>query len=264
MTVIETDNLTLQIGHFHLQHIDIKIPKGKITAIIGPNGSGKSTLLKVISRLLTHDTGDVRVEGRSAKQYKAKEFAQILSMLPQSKNSLPNLTVRELVSYGRAPYKKIFEARLTANDEAFINWAMEVTGTKKFANRMYTTLSGGEQQKVRIALTLAQNTSIILLDEPTTYLDIAHQLDVMEMLKEINETYHFTIVMVLHELQQAAAYSNFLIAMKQGKIAAFGSPKELLTPQFLKDVYDIDALVKYEGNYPLIIPRQRNLSALSI
>ncbi|MED4162854.1 ABC transporter ATP-binding protein [Halalkalibacterium halodurans] len=254
---IITEQLGLQVDSFQLDHLEIAIPKGKITAIVGPNGSGKSTLLKIISRLLKQDVGDVRIEAMSTANMQPKDFAQKLAMMPQSKQALPNLTVEELIAYGRSPYQKWFQAKKSEEDQSIIEWAMTVTGTKKHANRMFHTLSGGEQQKVRIALALAQKTDILLLDEPTTYLDIAHQLDVMEMLEEINEKYSITVVMVLHELQQAAAYCDHLIAMKKGAVVAEGEPKQLLTSSFLKDVYQIEAKVIFEDHYPLIVPTKR-------
>ncbi|WP_078379018.1 ABC transporter ATP-binding protein [Sutcliffiella halmapala] len=260
VNAIETEQLSLHVGSFHLNNVGVDIPKGKITAIVGPNGSGKSTLLKIISRLVQQDEGDVRIENKSTKEYKPKEIAKTLAMMPQSKQALPNLTIHELISYGRAPYKKIFDPRSNMDDKEVIDWAMSITGTKKHENRMFYTLSGGEQQKVRIALALAQKSTILLLDEPTTYLDIAHQLDVMELLEEINQQHDITVVMVLHELQQAAAYCDYLIAMKNGQIVTTGSPKEVLTASFLKEIYHIEAKVIYEDDYPLIVPAKRSRS----
>jgi iron complex transport system ATP-binding protein len=224
-----------------------------MTAIVGPNGSGKSTLLKIITQLLNADSGEVYVHGRQAKAYKTIEFAKTVSMLTQSKHSLPDMTVRELIGYGRSPYKRFFD-RMTTDDERIVDWAMEVTGTNRHEQRMFHTLSGGEQQKARIAMALAQETNIILLDEPTTFLDIANQLDVMEMLQKINREYNITIVMVLHDLQQAAKYCHYLIAMKNGKIVSTGEPKDIISARFLKDVYKIEAKVKFEDEYPIIVP----------
>ncbi|MEI7025791.1 ABC transporter ATP-binding protein [Paenibacillus sp. y28] len=253
MTAIQTRQVGLNVGHFHLHDISLTIPTGKMTTIVGPNGSGKSTLLKIITQLLQADQGEVLIYNQSAKQYKPIDLAKTMSMLPQSKGILPDLTVRELISFGRSPHKRLF-GRLTQEDEHIIDWAMDVTGTKRHEDRMFQTMSGGEQQKARIAMALAQKTDIILLDEPTTYLDIAHQLDVMEMLQHINQKYNITIVMVLHDLQQAGAYCDYMIAMKQGKVVATGKPKELITSFFLKDVYHIEAKIKFEDDYPIIIP----------
>ncbi|WP_248927216.1 ABC transporter ATP-binding protein [Paenibacillus hamazuiensis] len=253
MTAVQTGNIMLRVGAFQLHDISLAIPAGQITAIVGPNGSGKSTLLQVFARLLNADQGQVIIDGKPLKSYKPVQFAQTLSMLPQSKNVMPDLTVRELVSYGRSPYKRLFD-RMTSEDENIVDWAMEATGTKRHENRMYHTLSGGEQQKARIALALAQRTDIILLDEPTTFLDIAHQLEVMDMLQQINREHGLTVIMVLHDLQQAANYCHYMIAMRQGKVLETGKPKEIINTHFMEKVYRIEAKVKFEDEYPIIIP----------
>ncbi|MFD0677655.1 MULTISPECIES: ABC transporter ATP-binding protein [unclassified Paenibacillus] len=253
MTSIQTEHIELHVGSFQLHDISVSIPAGKVTAIVGPNGSGKSTLLKIITQLLQADKGNVLINSKPVKEYKTLELAQTLAMLTQSKHSLPDLTVRELITYGRSPYKRLFD-RITSDDTNIIDWAMEVTSTKKHENRMFHTLSGGEQQKARIAMALAQQTTIILLDEPTTFLDIAHQLDVMEMLQKINQEFKITIVMVLHDLQQAASYCDYLIAMKNGKIKVTGKPGEIISSHFLEDVYNIEAKVTFVDTYPIIIP----------
>lgn len=254
---MKTEHISMNLGAFQLKDISLSIPKGKITGIVGPNGSGKSTLLKVMTRLLTADHGAVYVQDKNSSTYKAKDFAKTVSMLPQSKDNLPNLTVRELITFGRSPYKGFFNNQMTDDDESIILEAMQMTGTKKHESRLFSSLSGGEQQKVRIAMALAQKTEILLLDEPTTYLDIAHQLDVMELLLHINQRYNTTIIMVLHDLQQTANYCDFMIAMKQGKVVDSGTPPSTLTADFLRHVFEINARVLYEDDYPLIIPKTR-------
>ncbi|MBB3112451.1 heme oxygenase (staphylobilin-producing) [Paenibacillus phyllosphaerae] len=253
MTAIEANGLTLELGPFGLKDLSIAIPEGEMTAIVGPNGSGKSTLLRMISRLQKPDSGEVIIQGRDAGAYSTAQFAQTLTMLTQSKGQMPDLTVREFVAYGRSPYKRLFD-RMSEEDHGIVNWALTLTGTIRHENRMFHTLSGGEQQKVRIAMALAQKTNILLLDEPTTYLDLAHQLDLMEMLQAINRDYKLTVVMVLHDLQQAAAYCDYMIAMQRGRVVHTGKPRELLTPRFLQEVYRIDAKVAFEDDYPVIIP----------
>ncbi|WP_028552558.1 ABC transporter ATP-binding protein [Paenibacillus sp. UNC451MF] len=262
MNAIETEHIHHHVSSFYLNDITVSIPLGQITAIVGPNGSGKSTLLKIITRLLKAEQGNVYVNGISSKEYKQSAFAKTISMLTQSKGSVPDLTVKELISYGRSPYKRIFD-RMVSEDMEVIDWAMEVTGTNRHENRMFHTLSGGEQQKVRIAMALAQQASIILLDEPTTFLDISHQLDVMEMLQKINREFRITVVMVLHDLQQAANYCHYMIAMKDGRIMALGKPKEVITPLFLNEVYQIVAKVTFEDEYPIIIPLRSRESILA-
>ncbi|WP_421617287.1 ABC transporter ATP-binding protein [Brevibacillus sp. TJ4] len=254
MVAIQTRHLHLSLGHFGLEDISVSIPRGKMTAIVGPNGSGKSTFLKVLSRLLKPDQGEAFLLDKPTAEYRTKEFAQTVAMLPQAKDSLPDFTVKELVAYGRSPYKRFLDQHMNEQDEQIINQAMDATGIQRYRDRMFHTLSGGEQQRARIAMALAQQTEILLLDEPTTYLDIAHQFDLMEMLRTINQQYKMTIVMVLHDLSQAVTYSHYLIAMKGGKVAQAGEPQTMLTSQFLRDVYEIEASVKFEQNYPLIIP----------
>ncbi|MFH5186254.1 ABC transporter ATP-binding protein [Paenibacillus sp. TAB 01] len=253
MRAIETKQISLDVGMFQLKDVNISIPAGKITAIVGPNGSGKSTLLKVLTRLVRPDHGEVYILDRLSRSFTSLEFARTVSMLTQSKSALPDLTVRELITFGRSPHKRMF-VRMNEEDEEAVEWAMQATGTKRLEHRMFHTLSGGEQQKARIAMALAQKTGIILLDEPTTFLDIAHQLDVMEMLQKINLEYRMTIVMVLHDLQQAAHYCHYLLAMKNGKLVTSGEPRHVIHADFLKQVYQINARVSFEDEYPIIIP----------
>lgn len=254
MIAIQTEDINVNLGMFQLKDVSLTIPKGKMTAIIGPNGSGKSTLLKIVTQLLQKDEGAISVLDKELKEYKRKEFAHVLTMMPQSKETMPDLTVREIVSFGRSPYQGVFSKHNKRADEEAIEWALSLTGTKKHEDRMFHTMSGGEQQKVRIAMALAQKTDILLLDEPTTYLDIAHQLALMELLQKINNIYGITVVMVLHELQQAAKYCHQLIAMKKGRVITTGSPNEMFTPSFFKEVYEIDAKIIFDEGYPLIIP----------
>lgn len=267
MNAIETNGLNLERGMFQLSDVTASIPQGKITAIVGPNGSGKSTLLKLIAQLLNADSGEVHIQNKPANAYKRSEFARTISMLPQSKESIPDITVRELVAFGRSPHQGMLRQRLTKEDEEIINWALKMTGIRRHEDRMFHTLSGGEQQKARIAMAIAQKTEIVLLDEPTTYLDMSHQLDVMEMLRKLNKQLNLTIVMVLHDLQQAAAYCDYLIAMDGGQISTVGSPQEVITPRFLRDVFEIEAKVSFAEDYPIIIPlpqRQEEESTMVI
>lgn len=256
MSAIQMDELTFQISSFGLRDVSASIPDAKITTIVGPNGSGKSTLLKLLAKLLQPNKGTIRINNKPVNEYKSTELAQTISMLTQSKGMLPELSVRELVTYGRIPYKRPFEQRMNDKDLEIIDWALEVTDTKHLENRMFHALSGGEQQKARIAMALAQKTGILILDEPTTYLDMSHQLEVMELLQYINEKLNITVLMVLHDLQQAVKFSHHLIAMKQGQIVRQGKPKDIITPLFLKEIYSIEAKINYENDYPLIIPIQ--------
>lgn len=222
--------------------LNVTIPKGKVTTIIGPNGCGKSTLLKTISHLVTPDEGVVYLDGKMIHQQSPKELAKQLSLMPQSPTTPQGLTVFELVSYGRFPHLKGFK-RLSKKDNEKIEWALDVTGIKDFAEMEVESLSGGQRQKVWIALTLAQDTDVIILDEPTTYLDMAHQLDVLQLLKKLNDQEDRTIVMVLHDINHAARFSDHLIMMNAGEIVETGSPLSVMTQKTLKQVYNIEATI---------------------
>jgi len=252
--VIHTERLAYENGHFRLAELDVQIPQGRITAIVGPNGSGKSTLLRLIAGLLKPDDGDIMIDGRAADAYSRTDYAKKLAMLPQSKDMTPDLTVRELVAYGRSPHQSAFRQRLSPDDQAIIDWALGCMRIRSYEHRPFHSLSGGEQQKARIAMALAQKTGILLLDEPTTYLDIAHQLELLTMLAKLNRDHGITIVMVLHDLPQSAAFCHHLIAMREGELFACGDPKELLTPGFMRDVFHIHAKVSFAEQYPIIVP----------
>ncbi|MGM9986840.1 MAG: ABC transporter ATP-binding protein [Bacillaceae bacterium] len=254
MTAISTENVSYRVDHFQLDNICLSIPFGEITTIIGPNGSGKSTFLKIVAQLLPCKNGGICVNNKPLASYNKKEFARTISMLTQSKEGLPDMSVKELVSLGRTPHKGRFQHRITSEDKSIIDWALHVTDTFHLKERMFYQLSGGQQQKVRIAMALTQKTDILLLDEPTTYLDISHQMELMELLYKLNTEYNITIVMVLHDLQQAATYSDNLIVLKGGAVVKKGKPKEVVNSQFLKDVYNVNAKVIFDENYPIIIP----------
>jgi iron complex transport system ATP-binding protein len=233
----------LNIGyHEHLivKNLNIEIPDQKITAIIGPNGCGKSTLLKTLTRIIAPQSGTVVLDGKQIFNENTKVLARKMAILPQTPESPGGLTVGELVSYGRFPYQKGF-GHLTKKDYEVIDWALEVTGTIQFKYRPVDSLSGGQRQRVWIAMALAQETDIIFLDEPTTYLDMAHQLEVLELLQKLNVEQGRTIVMVLHDLNQAARFADYIIALKDGKIVKAGNGEEVMTRDVLKQVFHIDA-----------------------
>lgn len=246
MAQISVEDLLVGYNEKLIIHsLNVKIPEGKITTIIGPNGCGKSTLLKTISRILKPKKGIVSLDGKSIHQQSTKELAKQMAIMPQSPTAPQGLTVYELISYGRFPHQKGL-GRLKKEDKEVIEWSLEVTGVKAFADLEVDSLSGGQRQKVWIAMTLAQETDIILLDEPTTYLDMAHQLDVLKLLKKLNDQENRTIVMVLHDLNHAARFSDYLITMKAGNIVKTGSPLEVMTKETLKSVYDIEASITIE------------------
>ena len=222
---------------------NIEIKEHKITSIIGSNGCGKSTILKTMGRILPSLGGDIFLNEQNIKEKKNKEIAKKLAILPQSPTAPGTLTVRELVGYGRFPYKKGF-GFLNDEDKEIVDWALKVTSTDTFADRSISNLSGGQRQRVWIAMALAQKTDIIFLDEPTTYLDLAHQLDVLELLKKLNGEEHCTIVMVLHDLNLASKYSDYLIAMKDGKIYRNGTVEEVMKEDMLKDCFGIEGIIE--------------------
>lgn len=223
-----------------VKDLSITIPDGKITTIIGPNGCGKSTLLKAISRIIAIKSGSIILDGKDIRKESTKKIAQKMAILPQTPDAAEGLTVGELVSYGRFPYQKGF-GKLTNKDLEMINWALEATGTLAFKHRPVEALSGGQRQRVWIAMALAQETDIIFLDEPTTYLDLCYQLEILELLHELNKTEKRTIIMVLHDLNHAARFADYIIAMKDGNIVKEGSTFEVMKKQVLADVFSIDA-----------------------
>jgi iron complex transport system ATP-binding protein len=220
--------------------LTLEIPDQQITIIIGPNGCGKSTLLKSMSRIIPHQSGSIFLDGSSISKEDTKTLARKMAILPQTPESAAGLTVGELVSYGRFPYQKGF-GRLTKKDIETIDWALEVTGTASYKYEPVDSLSGGQRQRVWIALALAQETEMIFLDEPTTYLDMAHQLEILELLQKLNKEQGRTIVMVLHDLNHAARFADHLVALKAGSIVKTGSSEEVIKKEVLREVFQIDA-----------------------
>ena len=218
---------------------DVELRKGKITSIIGANGCGKSTVLKAIGRILPAEGGTVIVNDVDIKTMKSRDVAKWLAILPQTPTAPGTLTCEELVAYGRYPYQKGM-GRLTKEDRDVVSWALEATGMLEFRQREIACLSGGQRQRVWVAMALAQQTNIVLLDEPTTYLDLSHQLEVLEILKHLNREQGTTIVMVLHDLNLASRYSDYLLAMKDGQSARYGTPEEVMTRDVLAECFFID------------------------
>jgi iron complex transport system ATP-binding protein len=243
---LHTDDLSISYGeNLIVKNLSIDIPDKKITTIIGPNGCGKSTLLKAITRIISHQSGTILLDGKDISKVNTKLLAKQMAILPQTPESASGLTVGELVSYGRFPYQKGF-GRLTKKDYEVIDWALEVTGTIDFKFRPVDALSGGQRQRVWIAMALAQETEIIFLDEPTTYLDLAHQLEVLELLQKLNLEQERTIVMVLHDLNQAARFADHIIALKDGEIVKAGNCDEVISHKVLKKVFNIDTVIGHD------------------
>ncbi|WP_226675033.1 ABC transporter ATP-binding protein [Mesobacillus jeotgali] len=241
MVRLYTDQLNVGYGEKTIvNNLTLEIPDQQVTIIIGPNGCGKSTLLKSMSRIIPHQSGSIYLDGSSISNEDTKSLARKMAILPQTPESAAGLTVGELVSYGRSPYQKGF-GRLTKKDMEVINWALEVTGTASYKYEAVDSLSGGQRQRVWIALALAQETEMIFLDEPTTYLDMAHQLEILELLQKLNREQGRTIVMVLHDLNHAARFADHLIALKAGRIVKTGTSEEVINKEVLREVFQIDA-----------------------
>ncbi|SDJ45667.1 ABC transporter ATP-binding protein [Salimicrobium halophilum] len=241
------------MGHMHIDHLDVgyndkkiienmnvDIPSGKITTIIGANGCGKSTLLKTLARILPKQGGTVTLDGKNISKYPTRELAKKMAILPQAPDGAPGLTVGELVSYGRFPHQKGF-GKLSKKDHDMIDWALEMTGVLSFKYDAIDALSGGQRQRVWIAMALAQETETILLDEPTTYLDMAHQLEVLELLERLNREEGRTIVMVLHDINQAARFADNIIALKDGEVIKSGNAHFVIQSETLREVFNIEA-----------------------
>ncbi len=241
MDFITTKDLTVRYGDKSIiENMNAHIPKGEVTVIIGANGCGKSTLLKSIARILKPHRGDIFIDGANIKSVSSNEIARKMAVLPQSPKAPLGLKVKELVAYGRFPHKKGFGA-LNKEDFEMIEHALATAGMLEYKERNLEDLSGGQRQRAWIAMSLCQNTEAMLLDEPTTYLDLAHQLDVLSLLSKLNKEQGRTIVMVLHELNNAARFADCMIGMKQGQIVAQGTPEQVMTKENMRIIYGIDA-----------------------
>lgn len=224
-----------------LRGISLRFADGKRTAIIGPNGAGKSTLLRVLAALHTKYEGTVSLDGQDIRQMGRKALSQRMAILPQGAQAPPDTTVEMLVDYGRFPYRGVFRSADAKADREAVEWALAVTHMEGFRRRHLQALSGGERQRAWIAMALAQQPKILLLDEPTTYLDIAHQLDVMQIVKQINEAHNMTVIMVLHDINHALQYADEIVIIKEGGMYAQGSPREILTVKTLAEVFGVKA-----------------------
>ncbi|MBD7914718.1 ABC transporter ATP-binding protein [Clostridium sp. Sa3CUN1] len=253
MEAISVKNLSVAYeSNTIIEDMNLSIPKGKISIIIGANGCGKSTLLKTIARINKPKNGDIFINDKNIKRVKEKDIAKDVAFLPQGPVCPSGLTVRELVAFGRFPHQKMIGG-LNNHDKEVIDWAIKETGLSEFADREVENLSGGQRQRAWIAMTLAQETEIIMLDEPTTYLDMSYQLEVLEVLQRLNREKKITVVIVLHELNNACRFADNIIGLKKGKLICEGRPIDVINKENLKEIYGIDARLQLseDGKYPI-------------
>lgn len=239
--IISAEHVNIGINNkIIVKDLSLDIPEGKVTAIIGPNGCGKSTTLKAISRIMPY-SGKITFKGRDIKSFSHREFARCLAILTQSPQAPADLTVSDLVEMGRFPHRGFLGRGSSSEDSKHVEWALEQTNMSGMRHRLLSTLSGGERQRAWIAMALAQRPEVLFLDEPTTYLDICHQLEIMQLLARLNKELGLTVVMVVHELNHAIQYADFVAVIKAGSMVTSGVPKEVITDKLLADVFGVQA-----------------------
>ena len=257
---LSAEALTLAYGDRTIvPGMDLQIPPGRITAVVGANGCGKSTLLRALARLISPRAGQVVLDGKALHAQPSKEIARTLGLLPQSPIAPEGIVVADLVGRGRHPHQKLL-SRFTAHDNAVVAQSLAATGVADLADRPVDELSGGQRQRVWIAMALAQETDILLLDEPTTFLDVAHQVEVLDLLTDLNRERGTTIVMVLHDMNMAARYADHIFAMRDGELVAGGPPHAVMTSSLIRDVFSLDAVVIADpvSGSPIVLPRGRH------
>lgn len=253
---LKAENLVAGYGDdIILNSVNMKIPENKISVILGSNGSGKSTMLKTFCRLLAPKSGSILLDDKSINCIRSMDIAKSIGLLPQDSIAPAGISVAELVARGRFPYRK-FMAPLTKEDYIAIEEAMEAMNICMLADKSVDELSGGQRQRVFIALALAQQTDILFLDEPTTYLDIAYQIEILDLLKDLNKKKKTTIVMVLHDINLSSKYADYIFAMKNGHLIKEGEPADIITPETIREIYGLKSVVVTDpvSNSPMIIP----------
>lgn len=258
---LEAKQLTLAYDSTTIvRNLNLGIPAGKTTVLVGANGCGKSTLLRGLAKLLKPKSGIVYLDGKDISRLKAKNVAKKLGMLPQSPTAPEGLTVQDLVAMGRYPYQNWMQ-QWSKEDEEKVAEALEITTTTELADRSLDSLSGGQRQRAWIAMVLAQDTDILLLDEPTTFLDLSHQVELLDLLDELQESQGKTIVMILHDLNLSCRYADYLVAVQQGKVYATGTPKQVMTEEMVRDVFNLECHIVADplANTPMCIPIGRKV-----
>jgi iron complex transport system ATP-binding protein len=260
ISTLEVNQLT--VGYHHkpiVKDVSVTLPQNKISVIIGANGCGKSTFLKSMARLLTPDAGMILLDGREIQKENSKLVARKLGLLPQSPTTPDGIKVSDLITRGRFPYRK-FMQNLSSEDYRAVEEAMHIMGVQDLADKSVDELSGGQRQRVWIALALAQETDILLLDEPITYLDISYQIEILDLLVDLNQKRGTTICMVLHDINLAAKYADYIFAMKKGQLIKEGKPSEVISSELLEEVFGLKSTIINDpvSNTPLIIPIGRH------
>lgn len=259
---METNNVTFTVKDLCfsygknevIKHLDLELTEGCITTLIGANGCGKSTLFNLLTKNLKPDSGNITLFGRDLSDIKLQEYSRNVAIVHQYNTAPSDLSVEKLVYYGRTPYHTLGLSPDPELDEKKVQQALEITHTDKLRNKAVAELSGGQKQRVWIAMALAQDAKILFLDEPTTYLDIRYQLQILRLVRSLNRDLGITIVMVLHDINQSLYYSDEIVAMQDGHIVAKGLPEELITPQLVKQIYDVDLDIKRVDGKPFVIP----------
>lgn len=237
-----------------LKGLNLTIHEGKITTLIGANGCGKSTLFNLMTKNLKPNRGEITLYGEKISDCRIKDFAKQVAIVHQYNSAPPDLSVEKLVAYGRSPYHTLGLSPDPEEDERKVQWALEITNTLDIRHKAVTELSGGQKQRVWIAMALAQDTKVLFLDEPTTYLDVRYQLDILRLIQTLNREFGITVIMVLHDINQSLYYSDEIVAMKDGRVLAQGVPEEIITAELVKQVYDVDLQIQQVNGKPFVIP----------
>ena len=253
--VFQIRGLSFAYGkHTVLKGLDLDLHAGRITTLIGANGCGKSTLFHLMTKNLRPDTGRILLRDQDISACRLRDFARQVAIVHQYNTAPADLSVEKLVAYGRTPYQTMGLSPDPEADAEKIRWALEITHTDKYRDKPVAELSGGQKQRVWIAMALAQGTQVLFLDEPTTYLDIRYQLQILHLIRQLNREYGMTIVMVLHDINQSLHYSDEIVAMSDGQVCAHGLPEEIVTPQLIRRVYDVDLAIRLVDGKPFVIP----------
>lgn len=253
--VFQIRGLSFAYGkHTVLKGLDLDLHAGRITTLIGANGCGKSTLFHLMTKNLRPDAGRILLRDQDISACRLRDFARQVAIVHQYNTAPADLSVEKLVAYGRTPYQTMGLSPDPEADAEKIRWALEITHTDKYRDKPVAELSGGQKQRVWIAMALAQGTQVLFLDEPTTYLDIRYQLQILHLIRQLNREYGMTIVMVLHDVNQSLHYSDEIVAMSDGQVCAHGLPEEIVTPQLIRRVYDVDLAIRPVDGKPFVIP----------